>query len=48
MAKTFHAWISGHPHRIGYFEDMLAWLRERESTWIATGAEILSAFKGQG
>ena len=48
MALTFHAWITGHPHRIGFFEDMLAWLQKRESTWTTTGAEILAAFKDQG
>ena len=48
MALAFHAWISGHPHRIGYFEDMLAWLNDTEGVWVATGAEILEAFREQG
>lgn len=47
MAMTFHAWIMGHPHRIGYFEEMLAWLTSAAGTWNATGAEILAASKGQ-
>ncbi len=48
MGLAFHAWISGHPRRIGYFEDMPAWLTDAGGAWVATGAEILQVFGEQG
>ena len=46
MTLTIHPWCSGQPHRIKALEDTLAYIAGHDGVWSATGAEILSAFRG--
>src|SRR3990170_8224210 len=40
MALGVHAYISGAPHRIKYFEMLLDYMRKHKGVWLATGEEI--------
>ena len=46
MTLTIHPWCTGQPHRIKMLEDALDHIMGHDSVWSATGAEILSAYKG--
>ena len=37
---NLHPWLIGHPHRIGYLEDVLADVRSAMELWIANAREI--------
>jgi peptidoglycan/xylan/chitin deacetylase (PgdA/CDA1 family) len=45
MAICLHPFLIGHPHRSKYFDQALAYIRKREDAWVATGAEIVDAYK---
>jgi allantoinase len=47
MILNVHPWLIGHPHRIGYLEDVLADARSREGIWIATASEIAAHARTQ-
>ncbi len=47
LALNIHPWLLGQPHRIAYFEQLLAYLTSKPEIWLATGSEIYSAFSGQ-
>ena len=47
MPIPLHAWVIGHPYRIGTLETVLAHILQRGEVWPATGAEILDAWKAQ-
>jgi allantoinase len=40
LILNIHPWLIGHPHRIGYLEDVLEDVRRRDGVWIATAGEI--------
>jgi allantoinase len=40
LILNIHPWLIGHPHRIGYLEDVLDDVGRREGVWIATTGEI--------
>jgi peptidoglycan/xylan/chitin deacetylase (PgdA/CDA1 family) len=40
LILNLHPWLIGHPHRIGYLEEVLEGIRAREGVWITTAAEI--------
>ena len=45
MVLPLHAWVTGHPYRIGTLEAVLDHIVQRPNVWSATGAEILDAWK---
>jgi peptidoglycan/xylan/chitin deacetylase (PgdA/CDA1 family) len=45
MAIAVHPYITGVPHRIGYFNKLLTHLKQVEGVWITTGSEILDWYK---
>ena len=45
MAICLHPFLIGHPHRSKYFDQALAYIRKRQDAWVATGAEIIDAYK---
>ena len=47
LILNIHPWLIGHPHRIGYLEDVLADVRSREGVWIATASEIAAHARPQ-
>jgi peptidoglycan/xylan/chitin deacetylase (PgdA/CDA1 family) len=40
LILNIHPWLIGHPHRIGYLEDVLEDVRRRDGVWIATAGEV--------
>ena len=40
MSMSVHPYIIGVPHRIGYFERALEYIKSKDSVWIATPGEI--------
>jgi len=46
MAIAVHPYITGVPHRIGYFRQALEYLRQHEGVLFWTGSEIVDWFKG--
>jgi allantoinase len=40
LILNLHPWLVGHPHRIGYLEDVLGAIRERDGIWLATASDI--------
>jgi allantoinase len=47
LILNVHPWLIGHPHRVGYLEDVLADVRSREGVWIATASEIATHARTQ-
>jgi peptidoglycan/xylan/chitin deacetylase (PgdA/CDA1 family) len=47
LVLALHPWLIGHPHRIGYLEDVLADVRKRSDVWMATAGEIASFYLRQ-
>ena len=47
LILNIHPWLIGHPHRIGYLEDVLADARSRQGLWIATASEIAAHVRTQ-
>jgi len=45
MVLPLHSWVMGHPYRIGTLETVLERIMSRADVWLATGAEILDAWK---
>jgi allantoinase len=45
MAICLHPFLIGHPHRSKYFDQALAHIRKRQDVWVATGAQIVDAYK---
>ncbi|MCH7746166.1 MAG: polysaccharide deacetylase, partial [Chloroflexi bacterium] len=41
MAIAVHPYITGVPHRIGYFDKLLEYLKSRDDVLFMTGGEIL-------
>jgi peptidoglycan/xylan/chitin deacetylase (PgdA/CDA1 family) len=48
MPLPLHAWVIGHPYRIGTLETVLAHILKHHGVWAATGSEILDAWKNSG
>jgi peptidoglycan/xylan/chitin deacetylase (PgdA/CDA1 family) len=47
LILNVHPWLIGHPHRIGYLEDVLADVRARDGIWVANASEISAHARGQ-
>src|SRR5262249_23219699 len=40
LMLNLHPWLIGHPHRIGYLEEVLADIRKRDGVWIVNASQI--------
>jgi allantoinase len=47
MSICLHPFLVGHPHRSKYLDRALAYARSRPDVWLATGSEIIDAYKAQ-
>ena len=47
MAIALHPFITGQPHRAKYLDQALAYVTGHRHVWMATGAEILDAYRAQ-
>ncbi len=47
LVLPLHPWLIGHPHRIGYLEDVLADASKRSGLWITTTGEIANFYLRQ-
>jgi allantoinase len=47
LILNLHPWLIGHPHRIGYLEEVLADVRRREGIWIASASQIAAHARAQ-
>lgn len=47
MCVALHPFLIGVPHRIRWLDKALAHIRSHDRVWLATGAEIIDAFKAQ-
>ena len=47
LILNVHPWLIGHPHRIGYLEDVLEDVRKRDGIWLANASEIAAHARGQ-
>ena len=47
LTLNLHPWLTGQPHRIGFVEQVLANLAARDEVWLASPAEIVSAWQNQ-
>jgi peptidoglycan/xylan/chitin deacetylase (PgdA/CDA1 family) len=47
MSICLHPFLIGHPHRSKYFDRALAHIRSRQEVWLATGSQIIDAYKAQ-
>ena len=47
MAICLHPFLIGHPFRAKYFAEALAHISSRREVWLATGGEIIDAFRQQ-
>ena len=45
MSICLHPFLIGHPFRSKHFDQALAYIRKRQDAWVATGAEIIDAYK---
>ena len=45
MAIPVHPFLAGQAHRIGYLSDALHYIAGQRDTWLATGSDIMGAFK---
>jgi peptidoglycan/xylan/chitin deacetylase (PgdA/CDA1 family) len=44
LVLNLHPWLTGHPHRIGFLEELLAEVRERKDVWTTTTGQIADHF----
>ena len=47
LVLNLHPWLIGHPHRIGYLEEVLADVSKRGGVWLATTGEIAACCLAQ-
>jgi allantoinase len=47
MAIALHPMITGQPHRAKYLDEALGYVTGHRHVWIATGSEILDAYRAQ-
>ena len=47
LILNVHPWLIGHPHRIGYFDDVLADVRKRDRVWLANASQIAAYARAQ-
>jgi allantoinase len=47
MGIALHPFLIGAPHRIKYLDRALAYIAAHEKVWLATGSEIIDAFRNQ-
>ncbi len=47
MSMSVHPYISGVPHRIGYFEAVFDYMRKQKGVWFATAEEIYECWRAQ-
>lgn len=47
MAIALHPYLTGTPHRIKYLDQALAYVSQHEHVWLATGREIVAAYRDQ-
>jgi len=47
MSICLHPFLIGHPFRIKYFDDALKHITSRKDVWLATGSEIVDAYRAQ-
>ena len=47
MSICLHPFLIGHPFRSKYFDDALRHITSRQEVWLATGSEIIDAFRAQ-
>ena len=47
MAVSLHPYITGVPHRIGYLESLLAYIREKPGVLMWTGEQICDWYRSQ-
>lgn len=47
LVLALHPWLIGHPHRIGYLEDVLADAHKRTDLWITTAGEVADFYLRQ-
>jgi peptidoglycan/xylan/chitin deacetylase (PgdA/CDA1 family) len=45
MSICLHPFLIGHPHRSKYLAEALAHITSRQEVWLATGSEIIDAYK---
>ncbi len=45
MSICLHPFIIGHPFRSKYFDEALKHIRSRQEVWIATGSDIVDAYR---
>jgi len=47
MAIALHPYLIGAPHRIRYLDKALAYVASHKEVWLATGSEIMDAYRAQ-
>lgn len=47
MGIALHPFLIGAPHRIRYLDRALAYIAGHDDVWLATGSEIIDAFRAQ-
>lgn len=47
MAIALHPYLTGVPHRIKYLDKALRYIASNDTAWLATGSEIIDAYKAQ-
>lgn len=47
MAIALHPFLVGQPHRAKYLDEALAYVTRHRQVWLATGSEILDAYRAQ-
>ncbi len=47
MGIALHPFLIGAPHRIKYLDRALQYVTSKEKVWLATGSEIIDAFRAQ-
>ena len=47
MSICLHPFITGHPFRSKYLDDALKHIASRQEVWLATGSEIVDAYRAQ-
>jgi peptidoglycan/xylan/chitin deacetylase (PgdA/CDA1 family) len=47
MGIALHPFLTGVPHRIRYLDRALSYIAAHDKVWLATGSEIIDAFRAQ-
>jgi allantoinase len=47
MAICLHPYLTGKPYRIAALDRALAYICGHKDVWLATGSEIVAAYKAQ-